>query len=170
MKTLQLLAVVVFLAVGVGSAMAETDGSSSTAEAAATADVIAPIELTAVGTGMSFGSFVKGAGTVDTTGTNTTLPMVPKTGNTPTGASFDVTGEQGYLYQITSNSDATVVLTDSVSSGTMTATLGYPTDLSGRTLDASGKDSFDVEGLLTVEADDAPGTYTGTFSVEVAYE
>ncbi len=116
-------------------------------------------------------------GTVLPFGRNGTVTVNPFTGvatgsNTHVGspgnnASWSVTGVPGAFYSITLPSDGAV----SVSNGTETMPVNDFTHSAGGSprLDATGLDSFGVGARLYVDANQATGTYTGTYNVTVAY-
>ncbi len=143
------------------------DGFSATKPAKVT--IFAPISISAVGD-MDFGTMsptgTAGTVTVTPAGVRTSV-NVDLFGGTPAAASFDVTGDPGANYSITLPSSATLT------SGGDTMTVGpVPpfTDDAGVTPTlVGGSDTFNVGATLNVGANQAAGTYSGTFSVTVNY-
>jgi hypothetical protein len=157
--------------------------SSATATGTATANVIHPITLTA-SRPLAFGNVVPGAalGTLVIAGTSggaqsftggVTQPGGQK--GTVSSAQFDVSGEGTYTYTITIPT-AAVTISDGNAPDDMTvdtwtssiATTAGAGVLNGA-LGAVGTQSFFVGGTLNVGAAQAAGSYTGSFSVTVAY-
>ena len=134
--------------------------AATTATGGASATVIGPLSITQT-TPLNFGSFSSGAtsGTINsfgsTTGGVTSLAL-----GSP--AIFNVTGNPNTNFSITG--PASVVLSSGLN--TMTATLTVPT---GSSLDTAGNRAFNVIGTLAVAANQATGTYTGSYNVSVNY-
>jgi len=154
--------------------------SSATASGNATATVIRPITLVS-STDLAFGSVVPGAaaGTLALTAASPAVPTAtgitqPGTqAGTVTAAVFDVGGEGSFTYSITLPAAAATIngpltATMTVDTFTKSAVAGVLGTLSGAA-GAAGTQSFYVGGTLHVGANQAPGNYTGTFSVTVAY-
>jgi hypothetical protein len=162
---------------GATGAMAQ---SSATASANATANVIRPITLTK-NVDLAFGNVVPaaGAGTMvlpATSGTPTatftsgvTQPGTTQHG-TVTAAKFTAGGEGSFTYSITLPASAATLVGPalSVDMTVDTWTVSTAGTLSG-TAGTGGTEIFYVGGTLNVGAAQAPGGYTGTFSVTVAY-
>jgi spore coat protein U-like protein len=162
-------AVLALAIAGAGNAMAEV------ANATSTGTVVAPITITKAAD-LSFGSFAGGstAGTVTLSPDNSrgVTGGVVKMGGTPAAAKFDVTGQAGAGYtislggstQLTSGSNTipfaavSDVTASSITSGT--ASVGVLT---------GGAQSLYVGGVLTVAANQAAGTYTGSITATVQY-
>jgi Domain of unknown function (DUF4402) len=153
------------------SAFAQQNASAT---AAANAQVITPISI-AKDTDMEFGKIAVGAtgGTVVLGTDNSATPSgsisrpAQSAGNpAAAAAAFTVTGEGSYTYSITLPSSP-VTLTGSVS-GTMTLDT-FVSNPSGTGTLSSGTQSLKVGATLTAGNNQASGTYTGTFSVTVAY-
>ena len=147
---------------------AAAPGDTSTASGAATAEVVAPIELTHVtGAALDFGTFTTGdtGGTVvvDNTGAGTASGDVTLLSDSVEAAdAFTVAGDASRSFTITTGGG-------NVSNGT--DTMGFTTSAPGTgTLDASGAASFVVSGTLTVAGGESAGSYTGSYSVTVAYD
>jgi len=110
---------------------------------------------------LNFGSFSAGttAGTINNYGVTTGGTTVISAGGP---AIFTANGNANTNFTITASS--TVVLTSGVNS--MTAALTAP---SFSALDNVGARAFNVIGTLTVPANQAAGSYTGTYNVSVNY-
>jgi hypothetical protein len=128
----------------------------------ATAKVLTPIAVTQT-TQLDFGTFTAGAavGSIDQNGATTAGGGATKVADGADGV-FTVTGEASTNYTV--NIPATTVLTGA---GTdMTVTFDA---VAAQALDASGDDTFNVTGDLAVAANQAAGTYNGTYTVTVSY-
>lgn len=140
-----------------GTAFGQTPVTSS-------AEIIEAITLTEV-TGLNFGKVDNTAGTVIistagvVTGTKTQI-----SGGTTSAAELTVTGEPNEAYTITV--PTTTTLSDG-GSATMDVT-GIDHNAT-QVLDASGNETVNLGGTLTVGATQTTGSYTGTISVTVAY-
>lgn len=170
MKKTTLIALTALAAIAMlvpaGSAMAQ---SSSSASATATATIITPILLTNTAA-LQFGNVVASttAGTIVVaadatrtwTGGATGISGLPVT-----AAAFGVTGGANRTFTISLPASATITSgSNSMTVDTFTSSIPSPSALNG-----SGAASFNVGGTLTVGASQATGSYTGTFSVTVAY-
>ena len=117
---------------------------------------------------LAFGHIIPGPGgtvTVPTSGT-TTASGVTLTTQLPTGpAEFKVTGDTGKSYTATLPS-TTATITKAGGGATMTVT-GLSSDSTGSL--AGGEEIFHVGGVLTIAAGQAAGVYSGTFTVNAAY-
>lgn len=157
------------LLVPAGSAMAQ---SSASANANATATIITPITLvnnadlrfgevvasTAVGTVV-----ISSAGAKSTTGGVTALSGLPHG-----AAQFSVGGGANRTFSITIPT-TDVTITKITSTETMTVN-AFTSDLgTSSTLSAGGAATLNVGGTLNVGASQVTGSYTGSFSVTVAY-
>ncbi len=140
------------------------DGFSATKTAKV--KIFAPISISSGGD-MDFGTMV----TTGTAGTVTVTPAgarssvdVDLLGGIPAAASFDATGASDATYSIILPSSATL------SSGGNTMTVDTFTDDAGAspTL-VGGSDTFNVGATLHVDANQAAGLYSGTFTVTVNY-
>jgi spore coat protein U-like protein len=164
------LAVLALAICGAGSAMA------ATASATSTSVVVTPIQISKA-TDLSFGAIASSgtAGTVTLTpgGTRTVGGGAVAAGGVSTAAKFDVTGQAGLTYAIsmagtsanlTSGSDTIpfTVISD-VTASAITTGIAATGTLTG------GAQSIYVGGALTVAANQAAGTYTGTVAVAVNY-
>jgi hypothetical protein len=168
----------------VASATGAMAQSSATATGTATANVVRPITITA-SRALAFGNVVPGAaiGTLVIAGTaagaqsvtgGVTQPGSQK--GTVTSAQFAVAGEGSFTYTLTIPT-APVTISDSATTpNTMSvdtftsdvATTAGAGTLSG-TAGTAGTQTVSVGGTLNVGANQAAGSYTGSFSVTVAY-
>ncbi|MET0273662.1 MAG: DUF4402 domain-containing protein [Phenylobacterium sp.] len=139
--------------------------------------VLQPIALAKV-SDLSFGTVVRptsGSGNVlinATTGARTITGSVTPMGSGPVAAisraAFSVSGEGGQNFVITvpasfnmtlaGQNPMTVTLTSSMSGGTLSNALG-----------TAGSSSFGVGGQVTIASGTPSGSYTGSFTVTVAY-
>ena len=138
----------------------------TTAEAEASATIIAPLTLTKV-TDLSFGNVASGsdAGTVvlSTAGARTESGVVlPSVEGTVTAAQFTVGGLTAATYEITLPTSITI------SSGTNNMTVDTFVHDADEILDG-GTETFNVGATLKVGADQAAGNYSGDFDVTVDY-
>ncbi len=162
------------------------DCTQSVSEGASVAQPIALVNIQGINFGRIITGSAAGSVTVSATG-NVTAPLIangPAVYNgseyiDPSPASFYVTGEPGYCYNIITPATCTV----SNGTNTMTVTLSSPTaetvdghspsgHLSGTAsaIDAAGYDAWVIGGTLSVGANQASGSYTGTFTEEVEYQ
>jgi len=150
-------------------------GQSATATASATATIIQPIAITKTAE-LVFGNLAVGAtgGTVAistadavTISAGSTITQPAGNAGSPAAASFNVTGESGFTYAITLPADGTVTLTDA-SSNTM-AVNGFTSNPGATGTLTAGSQTLKVGATLTVGNAQAPGSYSGSFSVTVAY-
>lgn len=171
----------VLIALGfVASATGAMAQSSATANGTATANVVRPITL-AASRDLAFGNVVPGvaAGTLAVAGTlaglQTAAGGVTQPGTqqgTVTSAQFDVTGESSFTYTITIPVAAVTINDAGVNTMTVdTWTSSIATTAGAGVLSGAspGLQTFYVGGMLHVAGGQAPGAYSGTFSVTVAY-
>jgi hypothetical protein len=170
MKKLLLLAIIAGAAF---SNNANAQDVTSTKSNKANAQILGAIALTTVND-LEFGGIVPGTGgevvmsVADvrtlTTVTGVTASVTPKSG------AYTVTGTGNVAYTITIPT-ASFNITNTTGSGneTMAITAMLSSGGLSHAFAANGTDSFKVGGTLTVGANQAPGTYTGTFNVIVAY-
>jgi hypothetical protein len=169
MKTIKLLAAAIVLIT-----LSNKANAQATATATATATIVTPISI-AKTVDMNFGNIAvtaTGGDVILSPGGNrtktggVTLPAVP---GTVTAATFTVSGQANYVYDITLPSTAVVL---SSGANTMNAT-AFTTDIPAAqgTLSVGGTQQIKVGATLTVSAAQAAGTYiTGSpFSVTVNY-
>ena len=148
-----------------GSAFAQ---NSATASANATATIVTPIAMSKTAD-MAFAEVAAGstAGTIilSTAGSRTATGGAKVGGGTSSAASFTVTGQAGYTYNITLPASAATL---SSGANTMTVDNWVSNPTPSGTL-TGGTSTLLVGGTLNVGASQAAGAYTGTFSVTVAY-
>lgn len=148
------------------SLSAIAQGSATTTGNAA-ARILAPITLTAVNT-LHFGTMFNNAGgtvTVPPTGARTSVGVnLSALAPTFSAGSFTVGGTAGSTYTITLPANGTVTIAEG--GGTTMAVNGFNHD-AGAT--PTVPQTFNVGAILTVAAGQVSGTYTGTYSVTVAY-
>lgn len=142
-------------------------GDTDTATGSATAEVVAPISVTHdTGAVLDFGTFTPGtaAGTVVITQagvSSVTGDVVMMSGSTESADAFTVTGGANRAFSITATNG-------SVTSGANS--MAFVTDVAASgLLDGTGTDNFAVGGTLSVAANQAAGSYTGSYTVEVTY-
>jgi len=144
--------------------------AQSSATANATARIITAISL-AKNTDLNFGDIVPGgtAGTVVLTpaGVRTPAGGIVAVTNTFTPAAFTVSGQAGGLYTVTLPV-AAVTLSSGANSMTVDTFTSNPSGTAG-VIAGGGTQALAVGGTLHVGATQASGTYTGTFTVSVAY-
>lgn len=151
--------------------------ADSTASASASARIVSPIALTKT-TDLNFGTLAVGAvggnvaistaDVVSISGAGTTVTQPPSNIGTPAAAVFSVTGEAGFTYAITLPADGAVTISDGASHTMAVNTFTSNPGTTG-TLSGAGTGSLKVGATLVVGNNQAPGTYSGTFSVTVAY-
>lgn len=160
------------LAIGmiVGSTINVTAQATATASGDALATIIAPITITA-GVDLSFGDIIKGLGTVAVaTDGSRTIGATMLAGSqlgTITAATFVVTGEEGYTYNISLPDDVTAELT-LLTADPMTVTDFVSSPATSSTLTA-GDNTILVGATLNVAETQLAGDYTGSFDVTVNY-
>lgn len=156
-KTSALFAAVALIGINGSAQAAPSTGT-------ATATIFAPITVTKT-TDLAFGTIVAGAAAANVTITSAgvrTCDAGLTCSGTISAVSFNIAGSTGEI--VTVSSDAVVTLASGAN--TMTATLSpNATTL----MLAGGVASFKVGGTLSVGANQATGTYTGTFNVTVDY-
>ena len=166
MKTIKLMTLTVAGLVTIFAAASESQAAS--ASFSATATVVTPIAI-AKNADLAFGKFVANTGgtvVIATSGARSQTSTVAlfNQGSTQNAASFAVTGEGTSTYAVTLPSSATI------SSGANTMTVGtFISNPSGTGVLAAGAQTLLVGGTLTVASGQAPGNYTGSFSVGVDY-
>jgi Domain of unknown function (DUF4402) len=151
------------------------DGQSATATATASATIILPIAIAKTGD-LVFGKLAVGAtgGTVAVSaadavtiaGTNHTITQPASDTGSPAAAAFTVTGEPNMTYAITLPADGTITLT---SGGNSMAVNGFTSSLGATGTLTGGTQALKVGATLSVADSQASGSYTGSFSVTVAY-
>ena len=170
------LALAIGALVMAGGAMAQS--TATTNSATANANVIAPITITN-GQTLEFGNVVAGAGTVtiaaNGTRTDSTTALTPGgQQGTIRAATFNMAGEGTSSYAITLPSTDVTLSDGAGTPHTMTvnaftvAGTGVDCVLKTGVLTA-GAATLNVGAKLNVAALQAPGAYTGTYAVTVAY-
>ena len=123
-------------------------------------------------TALNFGSFSSSAssGTINQIGTTTGGVTAVSGGATRAAAVFSVSAgdSSSTPYIFTLPPTATIGIGGSAGTNQMTVTLAFASGSSSRTL-SSGSDAVTVNGNLAVAANQASGTYTGTYLVTAAY-
>lgn len=143
--------------------------SSSTAAAEATAKIITPIQLTNT-QGLAFGNIAAsnnpGTVTISPAGTRTSSGGVtPSAIGTFHAAIYNAAGEPNATYTITLPSSITI----SLGANSMTVD-GFTSDpASTGTLTVGGTQTINVGATVNVGANQAPGDYSGTYDVTIAY-
>lgn len=147
---------------GAGAAQA------ATATADATAEIIAPVELTKT-SDLAFATIITGSSAdtvvVSTSGARTCGSNLTCSGTT-TAAGFSIVGTTGETVDIVV--DNQVVLTNA-GGNTMTASLN-PSATAHTLTGVAANDVLNVGGTLGVGANQADGSYSGTFNVTVSYQ
>lgn len=150
-----------------GTAMADT-GNTRTLSGTAAATAVAPLTLVHwTGTQLNFGRFAVGsAGTVTVNAASgaasATGGAAFVTGSAPAMDYFIATGDPNRLISITTGSGT-------VNSGIRSMTFTTTPMLAAGYLPSTGSGYFTVGGTLNVGANQAAGSYTGSYVVSVAY-
>ena len=148
--------------------------AQSTADATNTANATVASSITATaGQTLEFGSMTVGASggtvTVDPSGTRTSTGAdLQPFGIGYRAATFDVSGSANYTYAITLPGSVTITNTGGTGE-TMTVDSWTSTPSGNGTLDGTGNQTVQVGATLNVGANQAVGTYSGTFTVTFAY-
>jgi len=173
MKKLVLLSLSLFIIV-ISAQSIKAQNPEATANATASASIIKVISI-ANNQSLLFGNIIASAGggtvSISSDGSSSASYSVIAT---PTGnegsrqaAIFTVEGEQSATYSITLPSDDAVELT--MTGGDPMTLTGFNHNASGTLSNDTGTETFNVAATLNVNANQATGTYTGTFPVTVAY-
>ena len=138
----------------------------------ATATVVTPIAISKT-TDLAFGTFTVGAlgGNLQVTTASVRVPGADITilgTSTATAAAFNVTGTTGATYAITLPADGTVTIANGAITMAVNSFVSNPAVGSNPAL-AAGANALLVGATLVVSASQAPGPYTGSFSVTVGY-
>lgn len=146
---------------------------SDTAQATAKADIVTPIQISKT-QDLDFGS-IAAASAADEVVMSPTGVRSATSGSVILIAAFPgeqaiftVTGEPSYAFNITLPGDNDVTITSGANSMAVKTFISDPASPSS--LDATGSATLNVGATLYVGATQAPGAYTGTFDVIVAYE
>lgn len=157
---------------GTGLFAGASESQAATASANATATVVTPISITKQAD-LQFGKFIAGGsgGTVVITPAGSRSATAGVTlyapGSVQTAAAFNVTGDGSSTYAITLPADGTITLSDGASN-TM-AVSSFTSNPSGTGTLTAGNQTLDVGATLVVAANQAAGSYTGSFNVSVDY-
>lgn len=157
-------AAAMFIPAGAASAAVAT---SATARAA----VVRPGTLVKVDD-LDFGAIVPGPTAGNVIINENTCARSATGGSTPVGAVYrcaQFAGEAQLGILETVNISATTITLTRGGGGSMTATLAVRDGTGTRWFPGAGIQLFYVGGTLHVGANQAPGTYTGTFSMTVNY-
>ncbi len=158
MKKIVLAAALVALSSGAAHA--------ATATGSATATIVTPIAITHTsGASLDFGTFDAGTGgsvSVSQGGVGSAGGGVLfVSGNTNAADSFDVTGESGRTFNISTTGGT-------VSNGSVT--MAFTTSAPATGSIGGSPANFRVGGSLTVTSGQATGTYTGSYTATVVYQ
>jgi len=155
--------------VAIASLAVSAPAWAATETATAEAEILAALDVTLDTTRntLDFGSIAE-------SGSGGTATLTPAGGftcgaglvcsSTTESPNFDIDGEAGATVNIALASP-TITLT----SGANTMTVALSSSAASLVLDGSGVGTFDVGGVLTVGANQAVGTYTGSLGVSVVY-
>ncbi len=165
MKKIVLAAAMTSAVIAVPAAAAP--GDTANTSGVANAEIVAPIAIVHdTNAALDFGIMTAGGGgtvVVLTDGSATpTVDVVLVSGSAPSADSFTVTGDPDRSFDIVTTSGTVT------SAGGATMNFSTNADPTG-TLDATGKTSFRVGGTLTVGANQAAGSYTGSYNATVTY-
>lgn len=119
---------------------------------------------------LSFGTFVAGAGsvTLQPSGARSTTGSVIALATDPGhAAQFSVSGDASAAYAITLPGNGTVVLSNGSSNMPVNGFVSSPA--SGGTLSGDGTSIVNVGATLEVADGQAPGAYSGSFTVTINY-
>lgn len=143
---------------------------SATANFTANSQISAAITLSNTAA-LNFGNVVPGTGgtvAVSSAGVRSLTGGVVAAGGTVTASGFSVSGTPSTAYNITL--PATANLTGPGAPMPVSFSAGQVTGASlSRTLSAGGTDTFNAGGTLTVANAQAAGSYSGVFTMTVAY-
>jgi hypothetical protein len=169
-NSIKLAAVALALSAAAGAMAATINASSSST-------VVSPIAITKAAD-LAFGAFAAGS----TSGTVTVSPDgsrsfgggalgVGTQSGAITAAQFNVTGQSGFTYSISVTGTALTSGSDTMAFApisALTANTATSGTVSSGTL-TGGTQTIFVGGSLTVAANQAPGTYSGTVTATVDY-
>ncbi len=148
------------------AALVSTGANAATVQADAEVDILAPVTLTE-GPALDFGvvgGSVAGTATIGTGADTASCSAGLLCAGTSRRGVFDVTGASGYNVGITV--DAATVLTGP---GTQMA-LNLTPSVTSVTGNGATAVTFHVGGVLSINAGQAAGTYTGNYNVSADYQ
>jgi hypothetical protein len=165
-----LLASLFVMALAVQNVDAQTT-TSATQNTTATATIVANISL-AKNADLNFGYFALsstgGTVSIETNGERSQTGEIILLTSDHNPANFTAHGTANGHYSVTLPDDESVTLT--LSGGTETMTIASFVHSADGILDATGQETFNVGGKLTVPANQPAGVYEGEFDVIVTYE
>ena len=165
-----LLASLFVMALAVQNVDAQTT-TSATQNTTATATIVANISL-AKNADLNFGYFALsstgGTVSIETNGERSQTGEIILLTSDHHPANFTAHGTANGHYFVTLPDNNSVTLT--LSGGTETMTIANFVHSATEVFDATGKETFNVGGKLTVPANQPAGVYEGTFDVIVTYE
>jgi spore coat protein U-like protein len=168
MKTIKQITLTALAALAMASTLSAAQNTASTT-ANATARIITPISIVKTAD-LNFGDVVSSAvaGTVSVSVAGARASAGGATlgnGTGVTAAAFTVSGQANATYAITL--PATATITSGANNMTVNGFVSNPAGTG--TLSAGGSQALAVGGTLQVGINQPTGSYTGTFSVTVAY-
>ncbi len=158
------------LAAAVAVPAAAAPGDTATANGTAVAEIVAPISIVHdTDAALDFGTMVSDTGTAGTVTVTAaggaTANGGPKllTGSTSSADSFTVSGDAGRTFDIVTGNGTVTSGANSMSFTTS------PSAATGTLNATSGDASFTVGGVLSVAANQAAGSYTGSYTATATY-
>jgi spore coat protein U-like protein len=171
-KTVFLLASLFVMVLATQRVNAQNSATSEPANATAT--IVKAISIDKV-TDLQFGKIIAaptaGQVAIQTDGSRTIASgnvVLFNQGSDEQAASFKTIGSPGAAYYLVLPADGSVSLTGPTGSDPMTIE-GFVHSATGTLDAATGEETFNVGATLNVGANQAPGQYTGTFTVTAAY-
>jgi len=156
---------------GLGLMAAPKLSSAASVGGTSAASVVTPVTVVATTAAINLGSFAAGTGGTLTLAPNGSGGAITAGGGithfgSQQEAVFTVSGvaSTAYTFAVASAGD----LTGPTGSGTLTMTPTYSHN-AATSLDGSGSDVVEVGASVVVAADQAAGSYSGTFTVTVNY-
>ncbi|NTW82916.1 MAG: DUF4402 domain-containing protein [Chlorobiaceae bacterium] len=146
--------------------------AASTASAVASATIVEPISITDVGD-LAFGTISPGSnnGTVTVTPSNRVSSSgdLSLVSSNRSSAKLEIKGQSNMAFTVIMPTSATISIAGNPDATPMTID-SFTSNISSGTIQNDGSSSLNVGGTLHVPSNQAPGTYTGTFSVTVSYQ
>ncbi|MFZ4740023.1 MAG: DUF4402 domain-containing protein [Bacteroidales bacterium] len=179
MKKSIIIIAAIFMTAFTTNVMAQ-NGATISANSSATSEIITPLSIMKT-QDMNFGKLAVLAGVPGTCILTTAATRTPGGGvnlsnSTPTNSIFAVAGESSRNYAITLPSTITVTGPSGSSPMQIDNLKLITTDLQAErsapttsTIDGSGADQITVGGTLNVAGNQAKGSYTGPFTITIAY-